>query len=109
MDPNYPPNPGYYPPASALPNSTMAMVSLIFSILGFTLIPFLGSIIAIITGMMARKETRGNPPSHSGDGLATAGIILGWIGVGLGVLSLVCIACSFAFPFLMLLASGGGG
>jgi|SRR5688572_20149971 hypothetical protein len=100
MDPNYPPNPNAYPPAAVLPTSTMAIVSVVSGILGFTLFPFVGSIIAIITGGMARKETRAVPPLYSGDGLATAGIIMGWIGVALGVLTLLCIACSFVIPFL---------
>jgi hypothetical protein len=97
MDPNYPQNP--YPPAAVLPTSTLAIVSLVSSILGFTLFPFIGSIIAIVTGMMARNETRANPPTASGDGLATAGVILGWVGVGLGVFG-ICIACVALLPLL---------
>jgi hypothetical protein len=110
MDPNYPQNPNYYPGA-ALPTSTMAIFSLVAGILGFTLLPIVGSIIAIITGMMARGETRGNPPRASGDGLATAGIIMGWVGVGLTVFGTICAVCVFATPFLMsipFMLSGGG-
>ena len=111
MDPNYPPNPQYYPPPAAMPTSTMALVSLISGILGFTLFPFIGSIIAIITGMMARKETRGSAPIASGDGLATAGIVMGWVGVALGAATLICVACSLVIPFLALIPvmlTGGG-
>ena len=111
MDPNYPQNPQYYPPPAALPTSTMAIVSLISGILGFTLFPFIGSIIAIVTGMMARNETRSVPPAASGDGLATAGVIMGWVGVALGVGTLLCIACSFVVPFLAfipVMLTGGG-
>lgn len=70
------------------PNSTMAIVSLIAGILGITFIPFLGSIAALITGYMAKKEIRESAGVLGGDGLATAGLVLGWIGVGLGVLAL---------------------
>ncbi len=111
MDPNYPQNQPSYPPAAGLPTSTMALVSLIAGILGLTLFPFVGSIIGIITGNMARKETRTNPPQFSGDGLATAGIVLGWVGVGLGAATLVCVACSFVIPFLAfipVMLTGGG-
>lgn len=108
----YPPPQGSYPPpAMQLPTSTMAVISVISGILGFTLVPFLGSIIAVITGVMARGETRGNPPRTSGDGLATAGIVMGWIGIGLGVLGGLCALCAFTFPFLFaipIVLFGGG-
>ena len=109
MDPNYPQNPNYYPPA-ALPTSNMAVISLISGILGLSMFPVIGSIIAIITGQSARGETRANPPRASGDGLATAGIIMGWVGVALGVFGL-CIACVAFLPLLglpFLFATGGG-
>lgn len=81
----------------SLPTSTLAIISLIGGILGFTAMPVLGTIVALITGYMARKETRAVPPSASGDGLATAGIIMGWIQVGLTVLGLCCLAAYFVF------------
>lgn len=92
------PNPTY-----SLPTSTMAVISLVAGILGFTMFPFLGSLIALITGYMARGETRGNPPTHSGDGLATAGIVMGWIGIGLGVCGLCAFAGLFILPFFLAL------
>lgn len=71
----------------ALPSSTLATVSLISALLGFSFMPLLGGIVALFTGYQARKETRSIPPKASGDGMATAGIILGWIQAGiLGVL-----------------------
>jgi hypothetical protein len=112
MEPNYPQNPNYYPGPAALPTSTMAIVSLISGIVGLTIIPFIGSIIAIVTGQSARAETRSNPPRASGDGLATAGIIMGWIGVVLGGLGLCAACAAFALPFILgvpfLFATGGG-
>lgn len=83
--------------APVLPQSTMALVSLIAGIAGFSFLPLIGSIVAIITGYAARKETRGIPPTASGDGMATAGIIMGWIQVGLAVVSLCCFAAYFLF------------
>jgi hypothetical protein len=38
--------------------SNLAIVSLVCGVLGWTLAPFLGSIIAVITGHMARAEIR---------------------------------------------------
>jgi hypothetical protein len=62
-----------------LPTSTMALVSLIAGIVGILFFPFVGGIVAIVTGNMARKETRSFPPTHSGDGMATAGMVMGWL------------------------------
>lgn len=51
--------------------STRAVLSLVFGILGLTVLPCAGPIIAIVTGT-------GEP-----GGLAKAGVILGWIALGL--------------------------
>jgi hypothetical protein len=101
-----PPNYGGIPPV-ALPTSTLALVSMIAGILGFTLFPVVASIVAIITGNMARKETRAVPPTASGDGMATAGIIMGWVGVGLAVLGICCVIAYFVFVVGIVGASGG--
>lgn len=89
-----------------LPSSTLAIVSLISGILGFTFAPFLGTIVALVTGYMARNETRSMPPRASGDGLATAGIIMGWIQVALLVIGICCAIAYFVF-FLGIFASSG--
>ena len=77
-----------------LPSSTMAIVSLVSSILGFTFFPVVGGIVGLITGYMARSETRSIPPKASGDGMATAGIIMGWIQIGLLVIGVCCVLAS---------------
>jgi len=82
---------------NTLPSSTLAIVSLVSGILGFTFIPVIGAIAALITGYMARGETRSVPPRASGDGMATAGIIMGWIQVGLLVVGICCFAAWFVF------------
>ncbi len=75
--------------------STLAIVSLVAGILGWTLLPFVGSIGAIITGHMARAEIRREPARLEGDGLAIAGLVLGWASVVLWV-----IGVAFVFLFL---------
>ncbi|KGK56041.1 hypothetical protein FHR53_003220 [Xanthomonas arboricola] len=69
--------------------SAMAIVSLVAGILGWTLIPFLGSICAIITGHLARAEIRRNPQGLEGDGLAIGGLILGWLAVAMWLVGIV--------------------
>lgn len=58
--------------------STLAVISLVAGILGWTLLPFLGSLGAIITGHMARSEIRRSAGTVDGNGLAIAGLVLGW-------------------------------
>src|ERR671919_2156881 len=83
--------------AELLPTSTLAIVSLVSAILGFTFVPVIGTIVALVTGYMARSETRSIPPRASGDGLATAGIIMGWIQVALLVIGICCTIAYFVF------------
>lgn len=98
--------PQSYQSQPALPTSTLAMVSLIAGIAGFSFLPVIGSIVALLTGYAARKETRAVPATVSGDGMATAGIVMGWIGVGLAVVSICCFA--FYFLFVVGLAATQG-
>ncbi len=69
-------------PASPIPtppeNSTLSIVSLVSGILGWILLPFIGAIAAIITGHMAKAEIRDSMGGIGGDGLATAGLVLGY-------------------------------
>ena len=76
-----------------VPNSSMAIVSLIAGILGLTFFPVIGSIVAVITGSMAQKEIRQSAGTIGGSGLATAGLVMGWIGIGLMAIG-ICIACA---------------
>lgn len=60
-----------------------AIASLVLGIVGVTGIPFVASVIAIILGHMARREIAQH--GEEGRGIATAGIVLGWVGVLLAV------------------------
>lgn len=92
---------GPAPQTSTGPTNSMALISLIAGILGFTVFPVLGSIVAIITGNMAKKEIAESAGAQSGEGLAKAGVILGWIGVVLGVLGICAVCAMFVLPFVM--------
>lgn len=69
--------------------STLAIISLVAGILGWTLLPLLGSVGAIITGHMARGEIRRSAGAIDGDGLAIAGLVLGWGSVVVAILSVL--------------------
>ncbi len=75
-------------------NSTLAIISLVAGILGWTLLPFLGSIAAIITGHMARKEIR-RDPTLDGDVMAVIGLVLGWASVILWIVGILMFVLFF--------------
>ena len=68
--------------------SGYAIASLVLGIAGFFVIPLIPSVLAVIFGKRAKDEIRANS-SIGGDGLATAGVVLGWIGIALCVLGVV--------------------
>lgn len=85
-------------------NSSLAIISLISGLLGITFLPLLGSIIAVITAPLAKKEIIESNGQLTGQEMAKVGQILGWIGIVLfGCLSCCCIA----FLIIPLLAAFG--
>ena len=58
-----------------------AIASLVLGIVGLSF-P-IASIVALVLGYRARREIAASPETQSGDGLATAGIVLGWVGVAI--------------------------
>ena len=69
--------------------SSLAVVSLIFGILAYVFLPGLGALIAVVCGHAARSEIRRAPPgSIEGDGMALAGLILGWIQIALTIIAI---------------------
>lgn len=77
-------SPGAYP----VPQHTngLAVASLV---LGIIWLYWLGSILALIFGYTARRQIDASGGWQTGRGLATAGIVLGWIGVATLVLMIV--------------------
>ena len=42
---------------------------------------WLGSILALVFGYLAKREIRNSNKPLDGNGMATAGIVLGWVGI----------------------------
>jgi hypothetical protein len=87
----------------------MAVLSLVAGILGLTMLPVIGSIVAVITGPMAKREIFDSGGTLGGEGLAQAGIVMGWIGISLAVLGICIFGVLVAIPFCLAafgLASG---
>jgi hypothetical protein len=63
----------------------LSILSLICAIASLAVLPFFPAIAAIILGVKARERIRLDPDRLSGEGLATAGIVIGLIDVALVV------------------------
>jgi hypothetical protein len=73
--------------------SGTAIASLIFGVLAWVTLPLLGAILAVILGHIARGEIRRAPPgSIDGDGMAVAGLVLGYVHLALAALVIALIA-----------------
>ena len=95
---NYPGNEQHPPSYYAPPNSTMSVVSLVAGILGWTVFPFLASIVAVVTGHMAKNEIRDSGGRVGGDGMATAGLILGYSSLVIWGIGACCLIVLFVLP-----------
>lgn len=101
--------------------NTMALVSLILGIVTWVLailvacpsffifvgigglcfpVLLIGWVAALITGYAARRQIRAGGGQMEGEGYAKAGIIMGWIGVGLSLLVLLAMLVIFILALL---------
>lgn len=106
---NSPPPAPINAPAPGKPTSSMAIVSLVAGILGWTLAPWLGSVVAIITGHMARSEIRRSNGAIDGDGLAITGLVLGWASIAITILVVLAAIMFFGGLAVLLAAVGLSG
>ena len=96
---------GYEPPASpldapapvspAVPQQTngFAVVSLVMGIIWYL---WIGSILALIFGYIAKRQIDASQGQQKGRGFAVAGIVLGWVGVGILALVIFLMFVSMA-------------
>jgi hypothetical protein len=80
-----------YPPTSpAAVTSSNAIISLICGVLAWLGVFGLGGILAVIFGHVAKNEIRRNSDRITGDGMATAGLVLGYANIALTLMG-VCL------------------
>ena len=100
--PGYPysyPYPGYppaYPPGP--PTNTNAIIALVLGIIAVSGCGLAG-IPALVLGYKSRREVRESGGQQQGDGLALAGIVLGWIGSILMLAMVGFFVAMIAFTF----------
>ena len=95
--PPYPPTyPPTYPYPVNPPTSGKAIASLVLGIVGlFALCAYglglVAAILAVVFGFLARADIRRAQGALGGDGLAKAGLVTGFVGIGLAVLGLLLV------------------
>jgi hypothetical protein len=82
--------------------SGAAIVSVLLGVLWFGGI---GSVLALVFGYRARRAIKNSGGSQKGSGLATAGIILGWVGIAI----LAAAAAAAVAAGVALMATHGSG
>ena len=75
---------GGYAPAKT---NTLAIVSLVSSLVGLLIIPFIGSVVGIITGHMSLGQIKRT--GEQGRGLGLTGTILGYVGLAFALLGMI--------------------
>ncbi|MCB2154682.1 DUF4190 domain-containing protein [bacterium] len=100
--PPYPPDQGYgyqqpQPWPQQVRTNTMAVMSLVMGILGFFGLGCIGGILAIIFANIADDQIARSQNMETGEGMAKAGRILGWINIILAVVGILIAAVIFLF------------
>lgn len=76
----------------------LAIVSLVASLVGLFVIPVIGQIVGIVTGHISLKQIKAT--GERGRGMGLAGLLIGYISLGLGALLII--------GFIILVAVGAG-
>ena len=99
--PAAPPAYGAAPAYTAYPQgpktNTLAIVSLVSSLVGVFVIPVIGQIVGIITGHMSLSQIK--QTGEGGRGLGLAGVIIGWVTLGLAILGIILFIAWFGVIF----------
>ena len=89
-------------------NNNLALASMICGIVAVPLsccygagLPF--ALAAVIMGFIARKQINESGGSQGGAGMALAGIITGFIAIGVGILAIILLVGSMIIPLLTLM------
>ncbi len=89
---------GYRPPAEPPRTSSLALASLATGIAAWFIFPVFGAIAAVVTGFLAQDEIRNSNGRIVGSPYATAGLVLGWVQIGLIIVgALIVVFAAGAF------------
>ena len=88
--------PGYGQPYGSPVTNSNATTAMVLGIVGLMFFPVIPSIIAIVLGTKAKREIRAT--GQGGQGMATAGQVMGWIALSFWII----LGVLMAFGFLLL-------
>jgi hypothetical protein len=94
-------DPEFHPPAEKSTatepprTSPLATISLVFGILAYGPLVLLGAVIAVVAGHAARGQIREEPGRYGGKAVAKAGMILGYIQLGIVAAALAAFGLLF--------------
>ena len=91
---------------STRPISTAAIVSLSFGAASWLLLPFLAAIVAVVAGHLARGEICRSGGAIDGDGMALAGLLLGYANLTACALTILLLVFGAAVLFGLVGLSG---
>jgi hypothetical protein len=84
---------GYTPYPTGPKTNTLAIISLIASLAGIFIVPFIGQIVGVITGHMGLKQIKER--GENGRGLALAGLIIGYVTLALTIIATIVLIIVF--------------
>lgn len=87
--------------------NTLAIVSLIAGIASYLFLPFIGAIVAVITGHMALGQIKRT--GETGRGFALTGTILGYVHLALAILTGIVLLIIIVTGGLVAVGSAGSG
>ncbi len=90
------PAPGYYYGPPAAQKQTTNGFAIASMVLGIIWAYWIGSVLALVFGYIAKKQINESNGKEGGSGMATAGIVLGWVGVGFFALTMIILIISAA-------------
>ncbi len=87
--------PPYYNPTTQS-TSVWAIVSIISGVLAWIGLFGLGGIVAVVCGYVAKNEIRASGMRIGGDGIATIGLVLGYLNIAISLLAICLFGLMFA-------------
>jgi hypothetical protein len=72
-----------------VPRQTTNGFAIASMVLGIVWVYWIGSILALVFGYIAKRQIGASNGREGGGGMATAGIVLGWVGIGILIVVIV--------------------